>query len=415
MNLNKRLTLAQLSGAGIAALLPNFALANDYGRSRGFPTGWGPPGQHPNPWGHADYIVGNFSGGIEKLFSHRLVKAPEKPSVLKSKPIPMKWGLFSTFQEYQKKFGKPAVLVGRSNTIAYEHYEFDRTQDMRFYSKSMAKSVLSLITGLAFEQGVLDNLDDPIEKYDSRLKNKALGIVTIRQALNMSSGADICHWLCGERNNFDRWDLHAFLGHPRSRGKNTDQDATAINWGHGFKNRPGTAFNYSEIDPHLISMAIRASTKTSIADFAEKALWAPIGAESDAVWLTDSKGVEDVGASFSATLRDWGRLALLVAQQGNVSGRQVIKQAWFDQCRTFLPSEGYLRKGRISGYDGGYKFFFHHPKDDGEWLRLGGDLGQTIYIDFKSGTVLVILSASNEGGGEYRRLFETSIAATGSI
>ena len=415
LSFDRRRRLLQLGGVGAAAFLPSFALASDYGRSKGFPTGWGPPGQSANPWGHADYIVGNFSGGIEKLFSHRIVKAPEKPSVLKSKPIPMKWGLFATFQDYQKKYGKPAVLVGRSDTIAYENYEFERTQEMRFYSKSMAKSVLSLITGLAFEHGVLENLDDPIDKYDSRLKGKALGIVTIRQALNMSSGADICHWLCGERNNFDRWDLHAFLGHPRNRGKNTDQDTAVINWEHGFKNRPGTAFNYSEIDPHLVSMAIRASTKMSIAEFAEKVLWAPIGAESDAVWLTDSKGVEDVGASFSATLRDWGRLALLVAQQGNILGKQVIKQTWFNQCRTFLPTEGYLRKGRISGYGGGYKFFFHHPTDNGSWLRFGGDLGQSIYADFKSGTALVILSASNDGGGEYPRLFETSISATSVI
>jgi len=193
LSLDRRRRLLQLGGIGATAFLPSLALASDYGRSKGFPTGWGPPGQSANPWGHADYIVGNFSGGIEKLFSHRIVKAPEKPSVFKSKPIPMKWGLFATFQDYQKKYGKPAVLVGRSDTIAYENYEFERTPDMRFYSKSMAKSVLSLITGLAFEHGVLENLDDPVDKYDSRLKGKALGIVTIRQALNMSSGVDICH------------------------------------------------------------------------------------------------------------------------------------------------------------------------------------------------------------------------------
>ena len=152
LSLDRRRRLLQLGGVGAAAFLPSFALARDYG---GFPTGWGPPGQFANPWGHADYIIGNFSGGIEKLFSHRVVKAPERPSVLKSKPIPMKWGLFATFQDYQKKYGKPAVLVGRSDTIAYENYEFERTQEMRFYSKSMAKSVLSLITGLALNTAFL--------------------------------------------------------------------------------------------------------------------------------------------------------------------------------------------------------------------------------------------------------------------
>jgi len=411
-SLVKRQTLKKLAAAAALVGAPFSALPNDFGRSKGYPTGWGPPGQNPNPWGHPDWIVGNFSGGVEKLFGSSTVKAPASASTLASKPKPMRWGLFGTFQDYQKKFGKPAVLVARAETIFYEHYEFDRTQDMRFYSKSMAKGVLSLLAGLAFDLGVLEDLDDPIDKYDSRLKGKPLGEVTLRQALNMSGGADVCQWLCGTRNDFERWDLHGFMGHPRSRGKNTDQDAVVLNWPHGFKSKPGSAFNYSHVDPHLISMAIRAASKMSISKFMETSLWNAIGAQADALWLTDSTGVENVSASLSASLRDWGRLGLLVAQNGYLAGKQVIRGRWFEECRTHRQSEAFLRKGRISGYNQGYKFYFHHPGEDGNWLRFGGDFGQSIYTDAKTGTVLVILSASNEGGHEYSRLFETAISST---
>jgi CubicO group peptidase (beta-lactamase class C family) len=202
------------------------------------------------------------------------------------------------------------------------------------------------------------------------------------------------------------------MGHPRGRGKNTDQDAVILNWSHGFKYEPGTVFNYSHVDPHLISMALRAASKLSIAEFTETYLWRGIGAQSDAVWLTDSVGVEDVSSSFSASLRDWGRLGLLVAQSGALGGQQVIKSQWFQECRTHRPSEAFLRRGRIQGYSQGYKFFLHHPGDDGKLLRFGGDFGQSIYTDSGTGTTLAILSASNEGGQDYAKLFETAMAST---
>lgn len=409
---DKRSTLAKLITSSAFLIAPLSAKASDFGRAKGFPTGWGPPGQNPNPWGHPDWIVGNFSGGVEKLFDHKVVKAPATSSPLANSPRAMRWGLFGSFQDYQKRYGKPAMLVARSDTVFYEHYEFDRSQEMRFYSKSMAKGVLSLLVGLAFDLGLFDSLEDPVEKYDGRLKGKPLGRVTLRQALNMSSGADICHWLCGTRDDFEKWDLRGFMGHPRSRGKNTDQDAVILNWSHGFKHEPGTAFNYSHVDPHLISMALRAASKMSITEFTETALWRGIGAQADAVWLTDSVGVEDVSASFSASLRDWGRLGLLVAQSGALGGKQIIKSEWFQECRTHRSSEAFLRRGRIQGYGQGYKFYFHHPGDDGKWLRFGGDLGQSIYTDSRTGTTLVILSASNEGGQEYGRLFETALSST---
>lgn len=408
-SMDRREAIRWCVAGGAWATWPLAGQANDYGRSRGFPTGWGPPGQQPNPWAYPDWIVGNFSGGVETLFDRRVVKAPPDASPLASRPRPMKWGAFGTFQEYQQKFGKPAMLVARADTVYYEHYEFDRTAQMRFFSMSMAKSVMSLLAGLAFDHGVFRSLEDPVHAYDDRLKGKPLGAVTLRQALNMSSGADLCQWLCNPRTDFERWNERAFMGHPRSRGKNTDQDAVVLNWPHGFKSPPGQAFNYSHVDPHLVAMALRAASKMTISEFTEKALWHPMGAQADAVWLTDAQGVEEVSASFLATLRDWGRLALLVAQNGALAGKQIIKPAWFQECRTHRADEAYLRKGRIAGYDQGYKFYFHHPNDNGNWLRFGGDWSQSIYTDSRSGTALVILSASNDGG-EYRRLFETAIS-----
>ena len=393
--------------------------AQDFGAAKGYPGGWPPlneRGGQPVPWTDPDYLVSNMSGGMEPLFKHAVVRAPARAAELQSKPMAFSLDARTDFAAYQRQYGKPAMLVARGSTVHFENYEFARSADMRFYSKSMAKGVLGLLAGLALEQGLFDSLEDPIEKYDGRLKGKPLGAVKLRHALNMSSGADICQLDCGQRNDYERWEERAFLGTGRRRTLGTDGDQVAIDWPWGLANPSGTRFNYSHVDPHLVGMAIRGASRLSLAQFTEKALWQPMGAQADALWFTDAKGSEEVTASFCATLRDWGRIGLLVANKGWANGRQVMKEAWFQSYRTFREDEAFLKPGQIPKKWGqeGYKQFLHLPQVASTWLRFGGDLGQSIYIDQRSGAVMVVLSVSNQTGQQiYEDLFKAALRALG--
>jgi len=57
-------------------------------------------------------------------------------------------------------------------------------------------------------------------------------------------------------------------------------------------------------------------------------LWQPMGAEADATWITAPDGLERGAGFFSATLRDWGRLGILLANDGALNGRQIIPQGY---------------------------------------------------------------------------------------
>jgi hypothetical protein len=60
----------------------------------------------------------------------------------------------------------------------------------------------------------------------------------------------------------------------------------------------------TELCPITIGSVIRAATgKKTLAEFAEEALWGPIGAEADASWCTDSKGQEYNCVNFACRLR----------------------------------------------------------------------------------------------------------------
>ena len=76
-----------------------------------------------------------------------------------------------------------------------------------------------------------------------------------------------------------------------SRPGFTDSDSSVRATVAGWNERAitaGTSFNYTELCPLTIGMVIRAVTQTSLSSFAAEALWAPMGAEASASWLTDS-------------------------------------------------------------------------------------------------------------------------------
>ena len=391
--------------SSMATLTTTLWAQDKWGESKGFPTGWGPAGKKKMQTGWPDYLIGNFSSGFEHLFDFRVIKAPPKSSRLIDKPTPFKLNFWMSLPEYQVQNGKPALLIAKNDTVYYEHYAFDRTASMRFNGKSMSKSVVALLCGLAFDLGLFKRLDDPIEKFDSRLKGTPLGPVTLRQALNMSSGVDICRALCSPVNHYERFERDAFAGTPDGRAMNTDHDAVLIHWKHGV-NKQAKAYNYNPIDPQLVAMAIRGASGMGLTEFTRQALWEPMGAQADATWLVDSKGVEHAPAGFNATLRDWGRLGLLVAQNGALGGKQVISESWMNECKIFHPAERYLEPRNIANKPNseGYKFFFHRPTDT-MTLRFGGDFSQSIFADTQLGITVVVLSVKN-GGKDYSRILE---------
>jgi hypothetical protein len=69
-----------------------------------------------------------------------------------------------------------------------ERYRYARTPDARFLSFSMAKSVTSLLVGIALDKGLIASLDDPASRYVKDLEGSAYGATTVRQLLRMSSG-----------------------------------------------------------------------------------------------------------------------------------------------------------------------------------------------------------------------------------
>ncbi len=403
---------ALLAAAGGAWHKPVLAQpAGDWGGPQGYPMGWGPAGQVPRWEAYPAYRAGNYSGGFETMFRHHLIAAPAQASPLQVTPVAVnyRWGLVRRgVQDYLDQWPVTGLLIARQGRILAEHYRFGRDATQRLTSWSMAKSVTSLLVGIALDQGLIRSLDDLPQDYVPELQGTLHGQIPLRHLLNMSSGADVVH----ERDPV-RIDVPALLGWPQARTVGTDVNRVVRTWRDTLE-APGVRFNYNELCPLTLGMVLRTVSGGSLAQFAQAQLWQPMGAESDASWLTDVLGREYNCVGFAARLRDWARLGQLVAQQGKIQGRQIVSKAWLADCASHGPQDAQVRHGTMRA-EMGYKNFFWHPRPGGAWLMMNGHHGQRVLIDRASQTVLVQTALSHEGPWqrELFALFEAAIATPG--
>ena len=386
-----------LIGSLATACSPIWA-QDKWGESLGYPTGWGPNGIQQKWEGYSEYHVGNFSGGIESMLPHKKISASTNKSNLVNAKRKIKLNFLMDASDYASRYNRSAILIARNNEIWHEEYRYKRTNDMRFFGWSMTKSILGLLVGIAFDQKKLESLDDRIDKYVPQLVGHTFGDITIRNLLNMSSGINICESFCSPNNGFERYG-YSQIGYSPRRGIDTDQRRGIMTFKWGRNETQGQKFNYTDVNPVLMAWVLVYAYQMPLHQIAEQNLWQPLGAASDATWLTDSKGFTFAGAGFSATLQDWARVGMLVANEGSANGVQIVSKSWIDE--TSMHGE----KDQGSRFNAarpnrGYRNFFWHHTSNGSVLRMAGALSQSILIDKKTKTVLVQTGISDENGGD---------------
>ena len=81
------------------------------------------------------------------------------------------------------------LLVLDHGHVALERYRFGNSPRTRWMSMSMAKSITSTLIGAAVRQGSISGLGDSVTHYVPALRGSAYDGVSIRDVLQMASGA----------------------------------------------------------------------------------------------------------------------------------------------------------------------------------------------------------------------------------
>ena len=87
-----------------------------------------------------------------------------------------------------EKHSVAGLLVIKDGHILYERYGLGNTEDSRWISYSVAKSVVSMLFGAAIQDGYIKSVDEKVTEYLPRLKGSSYDQSSIANLLQMASG-----------------------------------------------------------------------------------------------------------------------------------------------------------------------------------------------------------------------------------
>ena len=397
----KNLFASSLAAALLSSSFAAYAEPDEdlLGKAQNYPLGTAAT------WYNNPYRVGAWSAmdRVPGIRTRVVARSPDaKPLPLAAQPAPIKYryrNIAYTLAEYLDRQRATGVLVLKNGEIVAEHYRYGRSADARFFSFSLAKSVSSLLVGVAVANGVIASLDDRAEKYVQDLAGSPYGATTLRQLLRMSSGLTFTERYDGT-DDISRLSL-ASAGAPGA-GKPLDV-LRSISDRHSAA---GEKFVYASAETDVLGRVLTAATGKTMAELTTEWLWKPMGAEHDAFWRVSSDGQEQSFGAFNASLRDWGRLGLLLANDGRVDGQvngklastQVLPRDYLLDATDAARQPAAFKPRKATPYFGyGYQFWLMPLKE--RTFAMQGIHGQTLYVQPSTGLVMVLTSVWESASG----------------
>ncbi|WP_449289754.1 serine hydrolase domain-containing protein [Nocardia rhizosphaerae] len=221
------------------------------------------------------------------------------------------------------------VQVFRHNCLVGEGLRNDETGKVAWNVWSVTKSVVSMLAGIASDQGKL-TIEAPIDRYlPAGLGDAAHRAITVENLLTETSGM--------KTGVLSEGITAVIPVDPHSAVQ-----ALAVE----LVNPPGTAFSYSQRNVDLLSYVIELAVGEPLQQFAQRELFDPLGiASSDYYWARDRSGHTYGYAHLMLPPDNLAKIGLLVANEGRWGAEQVLSADYLRKARTPSPQNscyGYL-------------------------------------------------------------------------
>jgi CubicO group peptidase (beta-lactamase class C family) len=353
--------MAEACGPSFSASGPN---AEAYGADEGYPLGGIRGARTPR------FMVASFSHFSELLHSETVATGETvSPLQRDCSGLSLHYNLDGqtySLDDYLARNPTTGLLIARGSTVLVERYQYGRRDTDRFTSQSMAKTITSMLFGIALADGKIRSLDDRASDYVPDLKDSAYGETTLRSLLTMSSGV-------AYSETYDGTDDASQFS--RALQRRDSPGAAALLRGYENREVPeGTRFHYASSETETLGLVLTAATGQSLPAYASERLWKPLGAEADAAWGVDTKGQALAYRCFNARLRDYARLGLLLANDGG----RIIPADWVREA-TSAPRDSFRSPRKATPFEGyGYQTWLLPSRT--RMFVLRGIHGQSIYV-----------------------------------
>ena len=285
------------------------------------------------------------------------------------------------------ELGVHAVLIERNGKLIYEEYfdGFDERWgvplgrismkvDTRHDLRSMTKSVVGALVGIAVGDGSIPSLDQPLIKWFPEyadLDTPERRRVTLAHVLSMTSGF--------------KWNEEVPYNDPQNDEIRMTRDKEPLRYAlsPAFVHEPGAEFNYNGGLTHVMAAVLERATKTSIEDYARTKLFEPLGI-TDVEWVGDLAGMPAAASGLRLRARDAAKFGSLYLNGGKWNGKQVIPATWID-LSTRRHFSFRARTGPDAGGSFGYSYFWWYscyptPKGLIEARTAVGNGQQRIFV-----------------------------------
>ena len=312
-----------------------------------------------------------------KLFENREIEVGEAE----------KWQVSATKSELNNKQRKyieslnpVAFLVSKSKEIVYEEYWDGYDENSYSNSFSMAKSIISLLIGIAIDEGKIEGVDQKVKDFIPEFRKSPNQNLSIKALLNMSSGLN---WDESYGNPFSAT-TKAYYG----------EDLESLMLELKVESTSNQKFKYLSANTEILAMILRKATGKQVSEYASEKLWKPIGAENPALWSIDKKdGLEKAYCCFNSNARDFAKIGQLVLNKGSWNGKQIISESYLKEATN---PASYLedKKGKSVNFYG-YQWWILQV--DGQKIPFcRGILGQYIFVIPEKDAVVVRLGHDRE-------------------
>lgn len=322
----------------------------------------------------ADHIVENFSHMDRIFLSTPLAVENHALSPL---PYGPQWALPADVADWVARRNVTGLVVLSGGALVHESYYLGTRDSDRRIAWSVSKSILSALTGILYEKGLIPALDTDVSDLASALKGSAYEGVTLLQVLQMSSGVAF------DENYDSFWSDINKMGRVLALGGSMDEFTAGIDT---RLRPPGSQMQYVSLDSHVVAMALEGATGRDLPDLMSEYLVGPMGFESVPLYLTDGTGTAFALGGLNMTTRDYARFGQMMANGGIWRGEQVVPSTWVRDST--LPSAPTL-PGEI-GY--GLQWWIPVGWPAGEFIAIGV-YGQYIYVNRNLGVVVAVNAA----------------------
>lgn len=258
------------------------------------------------------YLIGRSSPEIDDLnfFPFATITAAD----------PQPWPKGSRFGELQLKetderkltdLYSVGFLVIQHDSLILEKYWSGWDEDSVLNSFSVAKSYISLLTGIALKEGVIKNLDRKAGEFLPEFAEGCRSKITLEHLLTMSSGMD---WSESGADPFSD-NAKGYYG----------RNVRELSFDQPCRTDPGIEFDYTSGTTQIMAEVLEAAYGKDLDQLVHEKIWSKLGAETTAYWGKDrADGDLKAFCCLYATSRDLARIGQLYLDSGKWKGEEII-------------------------------------------------------------------------------------------